>query len=94
VLKASPIRSSSHILRFEDKYYAPVESLEQISLKEEFIVALEEDNHILYKCSAGKMVDVSASKPLSFTHSERTLTIKVNDETTLTLPNEKYIILE
>jgi len=63
-------------------------------LKEELIIALKEDNKVVYKCSSGKIIDVATGKQLSYTHNQGLLAIKLADESSLNLPNEKYTILE
>lgn len=57
-------------------------------------MAVKEDNKVVYKCSAGKIIDVATGKQLSYTHNQGLLAIKLADESSLNLPNEKYTILE
>lgn len=57
-------------------------------------MALKEDNQIVYKYSAGKIVEISTGKQVPFTHSEGLLTLKLSEESSFALPNEKYAVLE
>lgn len=57
-------------------------------------MAVKEDNRVVYKCSACKIMDVATGKQLLYTYNQGLLAIKLTDESSLNLPNEKYIILE
>jgi hypothetical protein len=94
VLKRSPIRSSSAVISYKEKFYTPIDSLTEASPKGELLVTLKENGHTLFKFSENEATDLQTNKKINFTYSEGKITLEVNEESHLQLPNEKYTLYE
>jgi hypothetical protein len=51
------------------------------------VVALKENGHILFKLGGGQATDLQANKTVAFSYAEGKITIDVNQESQLVLPN-------
>lgn len=86
-LKSKPIRSSSKVLIHEGKYYYPLEQIDETIANNSLIIALKENNHVLFKLNQGVSTDLAVNKTISHNFKESKLTLEVGPENILTLPH-------
>lgn len=75
VLKRTPIRSSSSVITYKEKYYAPVELITEASPKGDLLVTLKENGHTLFRVAEGEATDLQTGKTVGWTYADGKLTI-------------------